>query len=326
MDEELLWELMVQVGPVVSVSMPKDPVSSRHRGFGFVEFRGELDAEYAIKVLNMVKVYGRSLRLSKSAADKRNLDVGANLFIGGLGDDVDEKMLYDTFCAFGGIIDTPHIVRDLDTGGTKGFGFVKYDSFEASDLAIECMNGQFLANRPIVVQYAYRKDAPGERHGSQAERILAAKAAAEGGGPTPRGDIMGGTKLQPHTMFAAAPGEVTVVRSNARMVGSRPPPSAAPRPPPMPGMYGGMTGGYLPPVPPPHQQFPPQAGMPYGMMPPPLPSGAPPPRPPPIPAWMAAGVAPAAGSRVPPSMAGVGMPAPPPMPGMPPPPTAPVSS
>ncbi|CAE7762890.1 sap-49, partial [Symbiodinium sp. KB8] len=75
-DEELLWELMVQVGPVVSVSMPKDPVSSRHRGFGFVEFRGELDAEYAIKVLNMVKVYGRSLRLSKSAADKRNLDVG----------------------------------------------------------------------------------------------------------------------------------------------------------------------------------------------------------------------------------------------------------
>ena len=33
-------------------------------------------------------------------------------------------------------------MRDLETGLSKGFGFVAYDSFEAADLAIECMNGQ----------------------------------------------------------------------------------------------------------------------------------------------------------------------------------------
>lgn len=55
-----------------------------------------------------------------------------------------------------------------------GYGFVSFESFEASDLAIECMNGQYLCNRPIVVQYAFKKDTQGERHGSQAERMLAA--------------------------------------------------------------------------------------------------------------------------------------------------------
>lgn len=57
------------------------------------------------------------------------------------------QLLYDTFSAFGMIVATPKIMRDPDTGGSRGFGFVSYDSFEASDAAIEAMNGQFLCNR-----------------------------------------------------------------------------------------------------------------------------------------------------------------------------------
>jgi splicing factor 3B subunit 4 len=42
--------------------------------------------------------------------------VGANLFIGNLDPDVDEKLLYDTFSAFGVVTTTPKIMRDPDTG------------------------------------------------------------------------------------------------------------------------------------------------------------------------------------------------------------------
>ena len=45
------------------------------------------------------------------------------------------------------IITTPKIMRDPETGASRGFGFVSYDGFEASDAAIEAMNGQFLCNR-----------------------------------------------------------------------------------------------------------------------------------------------------------------------------------
>ena len=37
----------------------------------------------------------------KASSDKKQLDVGANLFIGNLDENVDERLLYDTFSAFG---------------------------------------------------------------------------------------------------------------------------------------------------------------------------------------------------------------------------------
>jgi splicing factor 3B subunit 4 len=113
--EELLWELFLQAGPVVNVYLPKDRVSGTHQGYGFVEFRGEEDAEYAVKVMNMIKLFGKPLKVSKTSADRRTADVGANLFIGNLDPDIDEKLLYDTFSAFGVVITTPKIMRDPTT-------------------------------------------------------------------------------------------------------------------------------------------------------------------------------------------------------------------
>eukprot|EP00939_MAST-03C_sp_MAST-3C-sp1_P004446 g4446.t1 len=183
--EDILWELMVQVGPVVSVHMPKDKVTSRHQSYGFVEFRSERDAEYATKVLNMIKLFGKPIRVNKAnSSSKVKRNIGANLFVGNLAPEVDEKLLYDTFSAFGGLFSTPNIMRDPDTGSSKGFGFVNYDSFEAADLAIECMNGQYLCNRPVRVEYALKKDSDGQRHGSHAERLLAAQKRKDSRGLT----------------------------------------------------------------------------------------------------------------------------------------------
>ena len=131
--EELLWEFMLQAGPVVNVHMPKDKVTGQIVGYGFVEFRSEEDAEYAMKIMNMIKLFGKSIKVNKASADKRQIDVGANIFVGNLDvNEVDEKLLYDTFSAFGGITQTPKIMRDVDTGASKGYGFVSFDSFEAS--------------------------------------------------------------------------------------------------------------------------------------------------------------------------------------------------
>ena len=221
----------------------------KHMTYGFVEFRGEEDAEYAMKVLNMIKLAGKPIKVNRVAQDKKLNEVGANLFIGNLDPDVDEKLLYDTFSAFGGITQTPKIMRDPDLGTSKGFGFISFDAFEASDMAIECMNGQFLCNRPIVVQYAFKKDTPGERHGSQAERMLAATAAPA-------------NRFKPNTNFSGGAGDIVVMPN----VPSGAPQSHTMYDPLAPGMYGDMNGMML------------QAGagaplaMPGGMsMPPPPP-------------------------------------------------------
>jgi len=78
-NDALIWELFLQAGPVVNVHLPRDPVTNAHQGFGFCEFMSEEDAEYAIKILNMVKLFGRPLRVNKASADKQQLDVIANM-------------------------------------------------------------------------------------------------------------------------------------------------------------------------------------------------------------------------------------------------------
>ncbi|GMH14720.1 hypothetical protein Nepgr_016561 [Nepenthes gracilis] len=328
--EELLWELFVQAGPVVNVYVPKDRVTNLHQGYGFVEFRSEEDADYAIKVFNMIKLYGKPIRVNKASQDKKSLDVGANLFVGNLDPDVDEKLLYDTFSAFGVIVTNPKIMRDPETGNSRGFGFISYDSFEASDAAIEAMNGQYLCNRQITVSYAYKKDTKGERHGTPAERVLASS--------NPNAQ-----KSRPHTLFASGPptlpnaprasGVVATPVPPRPFVNGAVPPSQMPpiRPPlpqgvfppmPMAGAPNWQAQPGPPSIPPPPLQF---RSAPPNMPPPPPPQGVPSlPRQPPPPMAMNG---PPPGWRPPPPPQQFSgrppmqqMPMPPPPPHIPPPP------
>jgi len=271
--EPLLWELFVQGGPVVNVHMPKDRITLLHQGYGFVEFLSEDDADYACKIMNMIKLYGKPIRVNKASAHQKNLDVGANIFIGNLDPEVDEKLLYDTFSAFGVILQTPKIMRDPTTGNSKGFAFINFASFDASDAAIEAMNGQYLCNRPITISYAFKKDSKGERHGSAAERLLAAQ------NPLAQTD-------RPHQLFADAPPMPPPMPSMGNMMGGMPPGMppppppppvqlAMPPPPPPPAARPMMMSDGIPPMPPPP---PPPSG--FAPLPPP-PSWAPPPPPPP---------------------------------------------
>lgn len=63
-----------------------------------------------------LKIYNKAIRCNKATTDKRINDVGSNLFVGNLAPEVDEKMLYDTFSQFGGLISTPKVKlrNDLD--------------------------------------------------------------------------------------------------------------------------------------------------------------------------------------------------------------------
>lgn len=262
-------------GTAPTAACPPPCIAPRHltptpysQGYAFVEFTTVEDAEYAAKVMNMVKLWGKAIRVTKSESNKHRTEIGANLFIGNLAPEVDEQAMHATFAAFGNLIDAPMVSRDPDTGMSRGFGFVKYDSFEAADLAIASMNTKFFGGRPIVVQYSFKKDKPGERHGTPAERHLAAQAKAN----------MSTGELQPHKYFASAPGEVNSIipeqRPGPSMGGMQPPPYGAPPmmppPPPLQG-YGAPVHFSMPMPPPPPTAVPPAPGM---AMPPPPPPGA----------------------------------------------------
>jgi len=176
--EEILWELFVQCGPVVALNMPRDKITNLHQGFAFCEYNSPEDADYAIRIMNMVRLYGKPIRVNKASKEAKEQDIGANLFIGNIDADVDDRMLYEAFAAFGNVLQAK-VMNDPDSGEHRGFAFVSYDDFDAADAAIASMNGQYICNKPLSVSYAYKKDGTkGERHGTPAERMLAAKGKA----------------------------------------------------------------------------------------------------------------------------------------------------
>lgn len=300
---------MLQAGRIVNVHLPKDRVTQTHQGYGFVEFISEEDAEYAARIMNQVRLYGKPIRVNKASADKqKTVEVGAELFIGNLDPMVDEKTLYDTFGRFGSLTAAPKVARD-EANLSKGYGFVSFSNFEASDEAIQNMNGQYLMNKEVSVQYAYKKDGKGERHGDEAERMLASQARKHNVQltvqPLPP-QLFNAPPQQPPPMLnglgpgmngmAPTPGSFMPNQNYQSMPQpppSRqimqqplpPPPSGLPaRPPPSQAGYGGppamIPQGFGPPMGFPQGAPPPPMSMPPGFVPPPLGMGVPPPPPP----------------------------------------------
>ncbi|KAK3066868.1 Spliceosome-associated protein 49 [Teratosphaeriaceae sp. CCFEE 6253] len=288
--DSLVWELMLQAGPIINVHLPKDRVTQSHQGYGFVEFGSEDDADYAARIMNQIRLWGKPVRVNKASADRRGVDgvnglgpgaqgVGAELFVGNLDPMVDERVLFETFSRFGPLMAPPKIARDEATNLGKGYGFVSYADFDASDDAIANMHGQYLANKEVTVQYAYKKDGKGERHGDVAERQLAAQAKKHGvsvaipampaalvmpqgtpSGPSGMG-AMGGA--MPNGMGMGYPPGMMGGYANGMAAPQAAPPVRAPQPPPSynypvpPSPYGaGPPNGFAPP--PQQHQFPPQ--------------------------------------------------------------------
>eukprot|EP01063_Lacrimia_lanifica_P016042 TRINITY_DN2266_c0_g2_i1.p2 TRINITY_DN2266_c0_g2~~TRINITY_DN2266_c0_g2_i1.p2 ORF type:complete len:335 (+),score=125.65 TRINITY_DN2266_c0_g2_i1:64-1068(+) len=271
-DEELLWEFMMQAGPLRSVHVVMSKETDEPTGVAFVEYRLEEDADYATKVLNMVKLFGEPVKLFKCGEDgpAQHIDIGANIFVGGLDPAVDEGMLVETFSSFGTLSTQPRVIRD-DAGASKGGALVYFDSFEAADKAIEAMNGQFLYNRKVRVHYAKKKDSD-EHHGSESQRFLAGKM-----GEKSASDFLGPrATFVPNQYFSDGLGrpitgageDGSFLTPGAHHHGYAPPAAAAAAAaPPMPAAgYGGVPG--MPAVP---SGMPaaPQYSVPQGMPPPP---------------------------------------------------------
>ncbi|XP_031710836.1 cold inducible RNA binding protein a isoform X3 [Anarrhichthys ocellatus] len=75
------------------------------------------------------------------------------LFIGGLSFETNEESLAAAFGKYGSI-EKVDVIRDKETGKSRGFGFVKFDNSDDAKDALEAMNGKTLDGRSIRVDEA----------------------------------------------------------------------------------------------------------------------------------------------------------------------------
>jgi len=84
----------------------------------------------------------------------------SKLFIGGLAWHTDENALRQKFEEFGPV-DEAVVVKDRDTGRSRGFGFVRFSSEEHADKAIAEMNNVEFDGRTIRVDKASERGSGG---------------------------------------------------------------------------------------------------------------------------------------------------------------------
>jgi len=77
---------------------------------------------------------------------------GSNLFVYHLPHDLTDADLATAFNPFGNVI-SAKVYVDRNTGESKGFGFVSYDSVMSAESAIEQMNGFQIGNKRLKVQH-----------------------------------------------------------------------------------------------------------------------------------------------------------------------------
>ena len=75
------------------------------------------------------------------------------LYVGGLAYSVTEQELEDYFGTIGKVVSAA-VIKDRDSGQSKGFGFVEMEDAEAGQKAIAELNGKELSGRSLTVNEA----------------------------------------------------------------------------------------------------------------------------------------------------------------------------
>ncbi|XP_069728182.1 polyadenylate-binding protein 1-like isoform X1 [Phaenicophaeus curvirostris] len=159
--EAMLYEKFSPAGPIMSIRVCRDVATRRSLGYAYINFQQPVDAERALDTMNFEVIKGRPIRIMWSQRDPglRKSGVG-NVFIKNLDDSIDNKALYDTFSAFGNILSCKVV---CDENGSRGYGFVHFETHEAATRAIETMNGMLLNDRKVFVgHFKSRKEREAE--------------------------------------------------------------------------------------------------------------------------------------------------------------------
>ncbi|TFY82689.1 hypothetical protein EWM64_g1314, partial [Hericium alpestre] len=181
----MLTEIFAVAGPVQHVKIIPDR-NYQHGGlnYGFVEYMDMRAAETALQTLNGRKIFDTEIRVNWAYQGQQNKEDTSghyHVFVGDLSPEVNDEVLAKAFAAFGTMSDA-RVMWDMNSGKSRGYGFLAFRDKTDAEQAIATMNGEWLGSRAIRVNWANQKT-QGAMPG--APDTSPRPAASTGGAPAP---------------------------------------------------------------------------------------------------------------------------------------------
>ena len=156
----MLTEIFAVAGPVQHVKIIPDR-NYQHGGlnYAFVEYMDMRSAETALQTLNGRKIFDTEIRVNwayQTSTAREDTTTHFHVFVGDLSPEVNDAVLAKAFAAFGSLSDA-RVMWDMNTGKSRGYGFLAFRDKTDAEQAIATMNGEWLGSKAIRVNWANQK-------------------------------------------------------------------------------------------------------------------------------------------------------------------------
>ena len=211
--EYMLTEIFAVAGPVQHVKIIPDR-NYQHGGlnYGFVEYMDMRAAETALQTLNGRKIFDTEIRVNWAYQGQQNKEDTSghfHVFVGDLSPEVNDEVLGKAFSAFGTLSDA-RVMWDMNSGKSRGYGFLAFRDKTDAEQAIATMNGEWLGSRAIRVNWANQKTQGAPPSASSG----APRAGSVGGGAPAPINFQGGPLSYETVVSQTAPYNSTVYVGN----------------------------------------------------------------------------------------------------------------
>lgn len=206
----MLSEIFAVAGHVHHVKIIPDR-NYQHGGlnYGFVEYMNMRSAETALQTLNGRKIFDSKIQVDWAYQGQQNKEDTSghhHVFVEDLSPEVNDEVLGKAFSAFGTLSDA-RVMLDVNSGKSRGYGFLAFRDKTDAEQAIATMNGEWLGSRAIRVTWANQKAQGGLPQGVPSPR----PAASVGGGAPAPTNFQGGP-LSYEVVVQQTPAYNTTVR------------------------------------------------------------------------------------------------------------------
>ncbi|KAH7850500.1 hypothetical protein Vadar_033973 [Vaccinium darrowii] len=187
MDEDYLHSCFTSTGEVASIKVIRNKQTGLSEGYGFVEFFSHAAADkvlqnYSGKQMPNTEQPFRLNWASFSMGEKRaNNASDLSIFVGDLASDVTDSLLHETFSSKYPSVKAAKVVIDVNTGRSKGYGFVRFGDENERSRAMTEMNGVYCSSRPMRIGVATpRKSSGYQQHYSSQGGYVSNGGPAQG--------------------------------------------------------------------------------------------------------------------------------------------------